>query len=236
MKCNNCKTLLSIQDIENSEWKEDSEEFILKCPICNTEKIIVSRLFESNHISNQYLQLIVMDTEKQKKEKYLNYVPENQRQLLISHLKNCETCSSTLESLRLNKAYKDFETSENTYKFFISKAKDVIKELKKEEYKSNKKTKDIVFVFDDEKYLLTCENIFYEKDDNIGCIKIKRKCYVLEKEEHDIGMVSFVITSEKIILEKIWLKSEFRIAKEKQFLSNIKTGKIRLLLNLIQKL
>lgn len=235
MECSQCKISLSIQDLEKNEWQDDAEVFIIKCPVCEHETKLVSSIFEeTGHISNQYLRMIIVDSKFQNKEKLTDYMPEQQRRKLFQHLSSCHVCSDKIESMRLLEISKEIEFNENAYKFFITRAKDIIKELDPSKVKSNGRIKS--FVYEDQKYDITEENLFCHHKELLNGVDIERLCYNLERNDFSIGMVSFVKSNGKIILEKIWLKSEQRIEKEKQFLTNLRSGKIRILLELIQRL
>ena len=235
MECSKCGTSLSIQDVERNEWLEDSETFIIKCPVCEHEIKLVSPLFDSGHLSNQYIRMIVLDSKFETKEKYTDYVPENQRKKIFDHISSCSVCSDKIESFRLSEISKEFEFNESTYKFFVEKAKEVVKELEPKQIKINGSGIES-FVFEDKHYNVSIDNLFCSHKEKINDVEIERLCYGLEKESFNIGMVSFVKSKGKIILEKIWLKSEERLKKEKQFLLNLKSGKIRILFELIKKL
>jgi len=217
MECGRCKTSLSVQDLDKNEWNDDSEIFIFKCPICEYETNLVSPLFESEHISNQYLRMIVSDSNNYKKEKHTDYIPELQRRKIFDHLSSCSFCSDKIEGLRLTEISREIEFNENTYRFFLKKAKNVEKQL----------VEDKSFIFENIKYEIIEEDLFYKDEE--------RYCYNLEKDEFSVGMVSVIKIDDKLFLEKIWLKSEKRLEKEKQFLLRLRSGKVRILLDLIQK-
>lgn len=228
MKCSICDTYLSIQDISNTIWDNELVVFIFSCPICYSEKKLTSNLFESGHISKPYLEMLVIDTEN--KEKQLDYVPVKQRQMLISHLSNCQFCSSFLEEIRLHKISKEIEFNRNIYEFFSSKAQGVCKVLNEQEIKIDCNSIKY-FKFNDKEYELLFKNLIYESTTNDGQIL----CYVIEQDNFKIGMVSFLKLQDNIILDKIWIKSKERIQKEKLFLSNLKIFEFRILVDLIKK-
>ena len=235
MECSKCGTSLSIQDVEKNEWLDDSEIFIIKCPVCEHELKLISSLFDSDHLSSQYIRMIVLDSKFEVKEKYTDYIPEKQRKKIFDHISSCSICSNKIESFRLTEISKEFEFNESTYKFFVEKAKDVVKELEPKQIKING-TGIEGFTFEDKFYDVSLNNLFCRHEEKINDVKIERLCYGLEKDDFNIGMVSFVKSNKKVILEKIWLKSEERLKKEKQFLLNLKSGKIRILFELIKKL
>jgi hypothetical protein len=229
MKCTKCDTELSVQDLEKNEWVEDSEVFYIKCSVCDGITILKSNLFEDGHIAQQYLGLIVSDSGKHK-EKYVDYIPEVQKQKLFDHLNICDFCKNKIEGVRLAEISKEIEFNEKAYDFFLSKAKDVITQVDKEILKNK------AFIFEKEEYALNPEELFYQKKELLNGIEIERLCYNLETDGIYVGMVSFVISNDRLILEKIWLKSENRIEKEKEFLKNIRSGKFRILFSIIKKL
>jgi len=235
MYCSLCNTSLSLQDVDRNIWKEQSEEFIIKCPVCQTEKILISELFEHGHINKQYFAIIVSDSDSNNKEKLTDYIPQNLKQKIFDHLSSCQICSEKIEEFRLNKIFKKINLNEETYNFFIKCANDVIIELNRENI-SFKNNNICSFKFENQTYTIDQNNIFYSCEKTLEGIKIEQKCYLLEKNSYNIGMVSFVFSNNKIILEKIWLKSEQRLEKEKTLLTNLKNGKIRILFELIDKL
>lgn len=236
MECSRCSTSLSIQDLDKNEWLENCEIFTLKCPVCSQESKLESNLFdEHGHLSNQYLKIIVIDSKDNKKEKYLNYIPLFQRNKILNHLSSCSICSERTEELRLSEISYELDFNEKIYKFFIEKSKDVYKELDPTKIQLDDSSIKS-FTFEDETYEIKEEDLFYHNNQKLNNVDIERLCYNLEKDEFSVGMVSFVKSNGKIILEKIWLKSEQRIEKEKEFLQNIRSGKIRILFDLIQKL
>jgi hypothetical protein len=211
--------------------------FIIKCPSCEFESKLVSPLFEEQHVSQQYLRMIVSDSKNDKKEKLTNYIPEQQRKNIFDHVSSCKKCSERIDDLRLSEISKEIKFNEKTYVFFVAKAKDIIKELDPSKNQVELNCIGVKsFLFEDEHYHVCEEDLFYHHHGELNGVMIERFCYNLEKEEFSIGMVSFVMSNGKIILEKIWLKSQQRIEKEKQFLSNLRSGKIRILFDLIQKL
>lgn len=234
MDCERCGTSLSIQDLEKNEWFNDSEIFFIKCPLCEHEIRLISSLFEEEHINKQYLKMIVLDSFSNKKEKYVDYIPKKQRDILFEHLSSCYKCSQDIEGMRLTEVDREIEFNKATYKFFIDKSKDTMIELD---------TKDMTlegsvlksFVFDNKVYEVCEDNLFFSNNEVLENVKVKRECYNLDNGELVIGMVSFVFSKNKVILEKIWLKTEQQIEKEKMFLSNMRRGKIRILFELFQK-
>lgn len=227
MQCRNCSTPLTLQDLTNNEWSDVVEEFIFVCPVCKTEKRLVTFLFDSGHITDQYLELFILDSEYFRKEKFLDYMPEQQRNFLISHLSSCSSCSDRLESMRLSKVCQKVKIDETMFRFFSKQAVSVFKELKQSEvvFRDSKKIK--AFLFEGVVYHLSEEKKFYEDNELL--------CYSLEKQKHDIGMVSFFRTKENVIVEKIWFKSKERIQKEKNFLSSLKNTEMKILIDLVKK-
>jgi hypothetical protein len=236
MECYNCGTSLSIQDVERNEWLDDCEIFIIKCSTCSNQTKLESFLFDvDNHLSSQYIKMIFLDSKFETKEKYTNYIPEKQRKMIFDHVSSCSVCSNKIENLRLSELTKEFKFNESAYKFFIERSKDVIKELKQKQIKVNSSEIE-GFIFEDKFYDVCSDNLFCRHEEEINNVKIERLGYSLEKENFNIGMVSFIKSNGKIILEKIWLKSEERLKKEKQFLLNLKSCKISILFELIKKL
>lgn len=226
MDCEQCGTPLSIQDVIRNEWVDTSEIFYLKCPSCEYETKIKSFLFVSDHISKPYLAMIVVDSQVVKTEKIIDYIPKKQRQMIFDHLSSCKHCSEKIEEIRLNEISKEFQLNQDVYEFFLKQSKEVLKEI---EYQ---KSDNIKFVYDKVSYEVNEANLFCKNTEK----KVEKICFYLEKESLNIGIVSFVRTHNKLFLEKIWLKSQKRLEKEKQFLSDLRIGKIRVLIDLVQKI
>lgn len=229
MHCRNCDFFLSIQNFDRAEWVDEIEEFIFICPKCKHEIKLVSFLFEHGHISDQYLETIARDTEELYKEKYLDYMPKMQHNFLISHLSNCSYCSEKLESFRLNRISEQFESHVKVYNFFMSQAKHV-SEIQNSFKIVTNGVGIKMFVFDGVSYNLS-KNLFYDQ------IKENKHnlCYFLERDSYIAGMVSFIKIQKKIFLDRIWLKSQERMEKEKKFFNSLNCIDIKILYDLVRK-
>ena len=104
-----CNNPLSIFDVDRSIWVGQIEEVFFICPKCNSESKFVSRLFEKDHISKSFLEMLMNDCEK--KEKHLNYLPNEQRSALLTHLVSCQYCTEKLEEMKLTKILKEMRLS-----------------------------------------------------------------------------------------------------------------------------
>jgi hypothetical protein len=235
MECDRCSTSLSIQDVISNQWIDESEIFTIKCPQCSSESQIISPTFEAGHISIQYLAMIVTDSKEAKSEKYVNYLPIDVRNKIFEHLSKCKKCSDRVESLRLTEISNELKFSEKLYDYFVSKADDIIQELdpKKNQIKTNGSGVHW-FVHNDNMYKVA--QVFFRNSGLIEGIEFQRTCYNLESDNLTIGMVSFIESNNKIILEKIWFKSEERLELEKQFVSQLQNGKIKLVFDLLHRL
>lgn len=218
MRCKNCKTLLSFYDVDRNAWKDDIEEFIIVCPHCKTETKLVSYLFEYGHITNPFLEMLVEDSDNDTREKNLNYIPQKQRVMLLEHLKYCDVCSDKMEQIRLLNLSHSLLFNKDTYDFFMSRAKDINQEIKCEFNCVGLKS----FVFEGVFFSLSKKDLFFAQN--------QLWCYFLEQGSCSIGMASFRKFSNKVILEKIWLKSNQRIIKERQFIQELSFGTVRDLL------
>ncbi|MDD5650197.1 MAG: hypothetical protein PHF86_07275 [Candidatus Nanoarchaeia archaeon] len=230
MLCENCSNFLSILDLNSVEWDNEVEEFIFICPFCQKESKLVSFLFEQGHINIHYLELIALDTEELNQEKYLDYIPDLQKDFLISHLSSCSLCSYKLETMRLNKIYQKFEFNENSYTFFMSKAKSVSKTLDQFDIKIVNNTIES-FLYNNTKYYLFQKNLIYYKNIDNSFYS----CYFIELNKYIIGMVSFIKSKKIILLDKIWLKPKEIILKEKKIINNLKCSDIKILFGLTNK-
>jgi len=226
MDCKQCGTPLSIQDVIKNEWIDSSEIFSVKCPSCELETKIKSYLFVSEHISKQYLAMVVVDSQFVKSEKIIDYIPEKQRQMIFDHLSTCKHCSEKIEEIRLNEISKELQLTQDVYEFFLGQSKEVLKEI------DYHKTDDIEFVYNKTNYRVNEQNLFRKNSEK----KIEKLYFYLEKEGINIGIVSFVRTHNKLFLNRIWLKTQKRLEKEKIFLTDLKSGKIRVLLDMVQKI
>lgn len=226
MDCNQCNTSLSIQDLIKNEWIDDSEVFTIKCPICHYDNKLVSPIFESDHISIPYLKVIILDSKNTKKEKYTDYIPEEQRNKIFKHLSACQECSDRIENYRLTDILKEINFSGDLYNFFLDKAWQVDKDATYKVVLNGHGIKK--FTFNDKVYNVSKDNIFYENE-NIFC-------YRLEDQEFNVGMASFVKEKDKFVLDKLWLKTDKRIEKEKKLLASLKSEKVRILFYLFKKM
>lgn len=228
MKCKQCDFPLSIYNVDDNFWFEDKQTFVFVCPVCSSKSELISSIFEHKHITKPYLEMLIVDSEN--KEKQLDYMPQYQKDLILTHLCSCTHCSSVLESMRLIKISNEIEFNRNIYNFFIMQAIDVSRKLSNEEVKING-VGIKSFKFHNQEFYISKKHLFYEcKKDNA-----KLLCYVIEHDCTNIGMVSFIKHSDFIVLDKIWLKSEERLEKEKRFLNNIKTGNMKVLIDLVTK-
>lgn len=228
MKCNHCNLPLSIYNVDDNFWFEDKQTFVFICPKCSIKSELVSNIFEHGHITKPYLEMLIIDSEN--KEKQLDYMPQYQKDLILTHLRTCTHCSSILESMRLIKISNEIEFNRNIYDFFIMQAIDVSKKMTNEEIKNNG-VGIKSFKFCNQEFHVSKKHLFYEcKKENA-----KLLCYIIEHNSTNIGMVSFLKHNDYIILDKIWLKSEKRLEKEKRFLNNVKTGNMKVLVELVTK-
>jgi len=239
MECIGCGQSLSLQNIEKNFWREDTEVFVLVCSFCEVKTEISSELFEDEHVSNQYLSMVVSDTNysKTSNEKLLDYLPELQKQKILQHVSQCRICSDKLEEIRLKEFSREIIFNEKTYNFFVNRAKSIIRELDQQKNQVVLNDTGIKsFIFNETEYELQEENLFCKRTEILEQIPLDRYCYNISKDKIFVGMVSFVISNNKIILEKIWLKSDEYIEKEKEFLQNLKNGKVKILFSILDKL
>lgn len=220
MKCKTCNASLSIQNIEKNIWIEDIEEFVFVCPVCKTETKLISCIFDEGHISKSYLEMILLDCDK--KEKQTDYIPVEQRKRLFEHINSCKHCNDMLESMRLKKISNEIVFNKNLYEFFLTKSVCITNVCKVEVQNSSKK-----FKIDNKDYIVYEKDLFYQHE-NISC-------YLLEENLFNLGMVSFLECEKEVILDRIWVKSNERVLKEKKFLHDLKLGEIKVLVDLVNK-
>lgn len=219
MRCRKCKTLLSFYDVDSNAWKNDVEEFVSICPRCKTETKFVSYLFELGHITIPFLEMLVEDSDTEVREKYANYMPKEQREMLLKHLQQCEICSSKMEQIRLSNLSHSLLFDRETYEFFMSRAKSINQEVECKINGVGLKS----FSFQGNTFLLSKKDLFFELEQN----NTKLWCYFLERDSCSVGMASLKKSLNKVVLEKIWLKSSERIMKEKQFIRELSIGNVR---------
>lgn len=228
MNCKNCKTQLSLYNIDRNVWLGKTEEFIFICPKCNVESKFITYIFKGVHLSLSCLEMLVVDSDNQ--EKQLNYMPKEKRNMILEHLTSCPYCSNKLEEIRLLKISNELCFNREVFDFFMSQASNISILLKDDEVKTN----DIgikSFKFNNNEFFLSKKHLFYDlKKENEHFL-----CYTLERNNCSIGMASFLKKGNQINLDKIWIKSELRLLKEKILLRNISTGEMSALINLVRK-
>jgi hypothetical protein len=235
MICSKCNKQLSLQDIKQSKWEQDTEVFDLICPFCKTKNTIKIHLFENKHIGNHYIKLLSQDSSycNNHEEKHFDYIENSKKEKILKHISVCSTCSEKLEEIRLFEFSVETLQNKQLYDFFLKKAKDTIIDLNKKNFKiKNKLLKQ--FSFKNEKFNLS--ELFFESDEKHNGIEFQKQYYKIEKNKIIIGLVSFVTSNNKVILEKIWFKNKETIQKEQKFIEGIKKGKTRILLNTLSKL
>lgn len=228
MECKKCNNPLSIFDVDRSIWVGQIEEVFFICPKCNSESKFVSRLFEKDHISKSFLEMLMNDCEK--KEKHLNYLPNEQRSALLTHLVSCQYCTEKLEEMKLTKILKEMKTNKFIYNFFTTQATEISKVLTDKEIETNNigiKS----FKFNRRAYAFSNKHLFYD------CKKENKRllCYTLEYNSSSVGMVSFLKSKKQVVLHKIWMKSKQRLEKEKVFLNNLRTGDMKTIASFIKR-
>jgi len=234
MICSNCKKDLSIQDVKQNKWEQDIEIFVIICPFCNFENTIKISLFENEHLNQYYINLLSQDSSYSKKtnEKFLDYVQIDKKEKILNHLSKCAVCFDKLEEMRLFEVYNKSLQNEQLYKFFLKKAENIIIELKKKDFKiKNKRIEH--FFYKNQKFYPN--EMFYEIQEHENGLNLCKTYYKITTKNFTIGIVSFVLTNNKIILEKIWFKNKQIIKKEQKFVKDIKKGKTRILFDTIIK-
>ena len=159
MECKKCNNPLSIFDVDRSIWMGQIEEVFFTCPKCHIESKFFLKLFEKTHISKPYLEMLMKDSEK--KEKYLDYLPEEQRNSLLTHLVSCQYCTEKLEEMKLTKILKEMGTNKFIYNFFAAQATEISKVLTDKEIEtSNIGIKS--FKFNRRSYAFSNKHLFYD--------------------------------------------------------------------------
>ena len=212
-KCVKCKKTLYLSDVESNTWYDDHEEFVLTCSYCSEKNYIQVKLFdEHGHITKYNLEML-------KKEK--NYLPEKQMQMLTNHLHECNVCSEALNCCILNEIETKLRFNEKTLNFFMSNSKEILKEISNVKFHTNGiGVKVDLFEFENKQYSISDEDIFYRDNERI--------CYYLRLDFCLAGLASFLNSVNKIVLERIWLRTEQSIKKEQRFFQDLKDKKIKL--------
>ena len=229
--CCNCFGQLGIYDLKSNSWNVDVEEFVFICPVCKTENTIRSLLFKETHIAIHYLTLY--------KENPSN-IQEEQRKILENHVAKCDECSKTLNELILTEIEDKFKFNEQSFEFFNKHAKLVAKQLADDKIVTEIKNNIMsvkFFEYDEKKYQLTENDEFSRKEDFLEgnkSLPIERIAYYLFEEHWLLGIVSFLVYKDKVILEKIWFKPSNIQALEKKFIEDLKKRKIDLKLDTLK--
>jgi hypothetical protein len=236
MKCKKCNSDLNINDVKKSKWKNEIETFTICCSNCNEKNNISIDLFKNKHINEHYLNLLLQDSSYNKKifEKYLDYIPSKNKKNLLKHLDECICCQETLESKRLQAFSKNNEQNQELFKLFNKFSLNIIQEITNKQYKLSKNKNIETFKHENKNYKTS--DIIYENVEKNNGIKLTKICYNIIEKNIICGMAMFIITNDKVILDKIWLKNEATLKKEKLFLKNIKNGKEKLKIKDIEKL
>jgi len=212
-KCSNCNKSLYLSDVESNTWHTEFEQFVLSCSFCGEKNFIDVNLFDENrHITKFNLEML-------KKEK--RYLPDQQMQLISEHLQNCNPCSEALNCCILNEIETRLRFNEKTLNFFMNNSKEVFREISEAKWHLNGTDIKIdAFKLNDKEFSIKDEDIFFK--DKV------RICYYLRLDSCLAGLASFLNSSDKIILERIWTRSEASIKKEQNFFQDLKDKKIKL--------
>jgi len=235
MECSNCHTSLCLSDFVSSEWDRNIEKIVFKCSVCDSNVYFEKPLFENDHINFSYLSLIVLDADSKCNEKYLKYIPEQQRNILFNHIEDCQICKGKIESIRLSKISLKINSDKELYDYFLDQSECVMKILYLDDIKIVKENIES-FIYKGTVYKLEEFDKFWFDESEVKGQKCKRDCYVLKKNNYRIGIVSFIYIDNCIILERIWFKSESRLKQERKMIASIRTGGFKVPIDVVQRL
>jgi hypothetical protein len=114
-----------------------------------------------------------------------------------------------------------------TLEFFMNNSKEIFKEL--ETVTFHKNGKGIViddFELENKHYIIKDEDLFFRDQVRI--------CYYLRIDCCLAGLVSFLNSENRVILERIWFRAEESIKKEQKFFQDLKNKKIKLELQTLE--
>jgi len=147
-------------------------------------------------------------------------------QMILEHMNNCQLCKETSDNCILNEIETRMKFNEKSLTFFMNNSQEVFKEIFDATFHKNGNGLCIEsFELNDKKYVVKEEDQFFK--DNV------RVCYYLRIDHCLAGLASF-LNSDKVILERIWLRSEESIRKEQRFLQDLKDKKINLELQTLE--
>lgn len=223
LNCKSCESPLYWQDLETINWVNDHQDYVFICSECDTENIIQTRLFRDGHITKIYFDVL-------KDEKDRNCFPSEQLQKISEHLEHCNQCSEKLNEAILNEIEEKVKFNEKSYRYFIRKSNNIFKDLE-----NTITTEDghiEKFSYGGKDYTVNKDDEFFRETTNT----VRKICYYLKIENCTIGMVSFIFSGEKIILEKIWFRPTEIINKQRKLFQDIKEGKVKIRLDTLYKI
>lgn len=220
--CIECGHPLHLQDLKNSQWIDDDQEFNFVCSACGRENLVKFGLFNKNgHIEKSYLSIIKDDKD---------YLTGERLSRFYNHINNCELCKNELNEEYILEVEEKIKFNERSLLYFTRNSQDIFKKLTKLDYERNNDHIKWFSYFCKFKIDEDDEFYRYEKKDYLQI------CYYLRQNSCLSGMVCFSIVKEDVILEKIWLRSEENLKKEQELFRLLKEGKIKIKLDTIKKI
>ena len=219
--CFNCGYPLHLQDLKNSQWIDNVQEFNFICSSCNSNNYVKFSLFDKNgHVNRSYIAILKDDKEYISGERLTN---------LFNHINSCDECKKRLNEEYIADVEEKIRFNERSLLYFIRHADDVYKELINYKFENDHVK---YFKFEDKSFVIKEDDEFYRDDDRCQI------CYYLRNEEQCLlGMVCFsIFNKEKVVLDKIWFRSEDNLKKEQHFFNLLKEEKIKLRLETIEKI
>jgi len=237
--CKKCGFPLHLQDLKSKEWEGEDEKFVFECSACNEQNVIKSSLFIDDHlnISKDYLAIVKEDRE---------YLPSELFEKIIFHIENCEECRNRLNEKYLTEIENKIKSNERTLSFFEKNSLEIMEKLEavntienginQIEIYQNAQSDVYIrrFSYKDNIYELNEDDEFFRKQDDD--LSIQRLYYYIRQDVYLSGMVSFYIKNGDICLERIWFRTLESMAKEKEFIQELKDGKIKIKLETISRI
>jgi hypothetical protein len=228
--CDKCGSPLHIQDVLKIVTEDDHERFIFNCSSCRGETIVKSMIFVSGHISLKYLETI---------KEHKDIISKEALEIISHHLENCAVCKDKYEEIFLEEASDNARLNRKLVSHFIQKSREIMKVLEKSEYRMGRDGLR-EFTFKGREYVLNQEDEFFRDSNNLHRLgrdrfknnEFQNVFYFMREEEIITGIVSFLIFTDKVVLERISFRSREDFNKDKkilqEFRQDLKKGKFKL--------
>ena len=219
--CGSCGHPLHLQDLKESQWDDDTQNFIFVCSACNSNNSVKFDLFNyDGHVNRRYLAILKDDKD---------YLSGERLTRFFAHVDACDNCKARLNEEYIAEVEEKIKFNEKSLLYLVRHAEDVFQDVTAIYENSHIKR----FSFKGDTYEINEDDEFYRDEGDRLQI-----CYYLRNDKQCLmGMVCFSIgKKEKIILEKIWFRTEENLKKEQELFRLLKEGKIKLRLETIEKI